>query len=292
MVVRQSEFARMCGVTPASIGQSVKKGILTKNEMGWINTLVPKNKEYLRKRQMKMFRKKNSTAAASLAESVLGSPIYSCEGQTVVSACKSIIRYVEKNERVRAEDGCVSKFPEVSLPAIIQKAETSIDTDKFYEICIRFTPGNNKAFVFSRQLYKCYLNFNNYKQDSSEVPTQRNFIFYLKKNHPELGGKNYCQRRPTSDSSPEWGFKFMSFTEKGLEYLNKAERGKQKVSSKKKMYTDSSFLTQNIIKRANHPITVNLTQQEYLFIKNSLPDVSLSRLLRQLLLELVKYTDF
>ena len=97
------------------------------------------------------------------------------------------------------------------------------DTDKFYEACVRFTPSDDKAFVFSRQLYKCYLNFNGYQEGSSEALKQRNFIFYLKKDHPELGGQNYCQRRPDSNSIPEWGFKFISFTEEGLEYLNKTD---------------------------------------------------------------------
>lgn len=97
------------------------------------------------------------------------------------------------------------------------------DTDRFYEACVRFTPSDDKAFVFSRQLYKCYLNFNGYQEGSSEALKQRNFIFYLKKDHPELGGQNYCQRRPDSNSIPEWGFKFISFTEEGLEYLNKTD---------------------------------------------------------------------
>jgi len=41
--------------------------------------------------------------------------------------------------------------------------------------------------------------------------------------------------------------------------------------------------------RINRPVTVNLTQQEYAFVKKALPDASLSRLLRRLLLEQVHY---
>ena len=104
------------------------------------------------------------------------------------------------------------------------------DTDKFYDACIRFTPNDDKAFIFSRQLYKCYLNFNGFQEGSTEALKQRNFIFYLKKDHPELGGQNYCQRRPDVNSVPEWGFKFISFTDEGLEYLNKNSNGQQELA--------------------------------------------------------------
>ena len=58
-------------------------------------------------------------------------------------------------------------------------ADQNKDTDKFYDACIRFTPNDDKAFIFSRQLYKCYLNFNGFQEGSTEALKQRNFIFYL-----------------------------------------------------------------------------------------------------------------
>ena len=96
----------------------------------------------------------------------------------------------------------------------------SKDTDEFYERCIKFTPNDDKSFIYSKDLYKCYLNFKGYQEGSPEALKQRNFIFYLKKDHPELGGKNYCQRRRDAASLPEWGFKFISFTDAGTEYVN------------------------------------------------------------------------
>ena len=74
------------------------------------------------------------------------------------------------------------------------------------------------------------MNFNGFQEGSTEALKQRNFIFYLKKDHPELGGQNYCQRRPDVNSVPEWGFKFISFTDEGLEYLNKNTNGQQELA--------------------------------------------------------------
>jgi len=95
------------------------------------------------------------------------------------------------------------------------------DTDEFYEQCVRFTPADDNAFIFSKDLYHCYLNFKGFQEGSPEALKQRNFILYLKKDHPELGGKNYCQKRPSAGALPEWGFKFISFTDSGAEYLQK-----------------------------------------------------------------------
>lgn len=100
-------------------------------------------------------------------------------------------------------------------------AAQSKDTDEFYEACIKFTPNDSKSFIFSTDLYKCYLNFKGYQPGSAEALNQRRFIFYLKKDHHELQGDkiNVQQRRPGA-LMPEWGFRFISFTEKGLEFLN------------------------------------------------------------------------
>lgn len=104
----------------------------------------------------------------------------------------------------------------------------SKDTDEFYEACIKFTPNDSKAFIFSSDLYNCYLNFKGYQAGSAEALNQRRFIFYLKKDHHELQGSqiNVQQRRPGSQM-PEWGFRFISFTEKGLEFLNSDEPSEQ-----------------------------------------------------------------
>ena len=82
-------------------------------------------------------------------------------------------------------------------------------------------PNDSKSFIFSTDLYKCYLNFKGYQPGSAEALNQRRFIFYLKKDHHELQGDkiNVQQRRPGS-LMPEWGFRFISFTEKGKEFLN------------------------------------------------------------------------
>lgn len=104
----------------------------------------------------------------------------------------------------------------------------SKDTDEFYEACIKFTPNDSKAFIFSTDLYNCYLNFKGYQSGSAEALNQRRFIFYLKKDHHELQGSqiNVQKRRPGSQM-PEWGFRFISFTEKGLEFLNSDEPSEQ-----------------------------------------------------------------
>lgn len=100
-------------------------------------------------------------------------------------------------------------------------AAQSKDTDEFYEACIKFTPNDSKSFIFSTDLYKCYLNFKGYQPGSAEALNQRRFIFYLKKDHHELQGDkiNVQQRRPGS-LMPEWGFRFISFTDKGKEFFN------------------------------------------------------------------------
>ena len=103
----------------------------------------------------------------------------------------------------------------------------SKDTDEFYENCIKFTPNDDNSFIFSKDLYKCYLNYKDYQEGSSEALKQRNFIFYLKKDHQELCGANYTQKRRNALSVPEWGFKFISFTDLGQEYLMKDSQGSE-----------------------------------------------------------------
>lgn len=92
------------------------------------------------------------------------------------------------------------------------------ETDEFYEQCVKFTPGDDNAFIFANDMYHCYLNFKGYQEGSAEALKQKQFTFYLKKDHPELCGGNWCQRR-RNGSKPEWGFKFVSFTDEGKEYL-------------------------------------------------------------------------
>ena len=92
------------------------------------------------------------------------------------------------------------------------------ETDEFYEQCVKFTPGDDNAFIFATDMYHCYLNFKGYQEGSAEALKQKQFTFYLKKDHPELCGGNWCQRR-RDGGKPEWGFKFVSFTDEGKEYL-------------------------------------------------------------------------
>ena len=103
MVVRQSEFARMCGVSPAAIGIAAKQGRVVKNKAGRIDTFSPKNKAYLRRRQVILCRRKKSAVDNWNALTELGEPVYSQHAQSVVAACRSIIQYVESQERALAE---------------------------------------------------------------------------------------------------------------------------------------------------------------------------------------------
>lgn len=102
MVVRQSEFARMCGVSPAAIGIAVKRGRLVKTAKGRIDTAAALNKAYLQKRLLKTRRKENRRESEWNAGASLASSVYSQAGMGIVAACKSIIRYVEEQERERA----------------------------------------------------------------------------------------------------------------------------------------------------------------------------------------------
>ena len=57
MEVRQSEFARMCGVSDMAISLMVKKGKLTRSPEMLIDTDISKNKSYLEKHLKKVYRK-------------------------------------------------------------------------------------------------------------------------------------------------------------------------------------------------------------------------------------------
>lgn len=92
------------------------------------------------------------------------------------------------------------------------------ETDEFYEQCVKYTPDDNNSFIYVTDMYHCYLNFKGYQEGSAEALKQKQFTFYLKKDHPELCGGNWCQRR-RNGGTPEWGFKFVSFTDEGKEYL-------------------------------------------------------------------------
>lgn len=111
MVVRQSEFARMCGLTAAAICIAAKQGRLVKNKAGRIDVLAAKNKTFLRRRQEKLSRKKNAAIDKWNDGAAIGTPIYSQQAQSVVAACRSIIRYVENEERAAAERSRVVHRP-------------------------------------------------------------------------------------------------------------------------------------------------------------------------------------
>ena len=111
MILRQSEFARLCGVTPAAICMAAKQGRVVKNAAGRIDTLAAKNKEYLRKRQAKLSRKKSAAVDKWNDVAAIGTPVYSQQAQNVVAACRSIIRYVESEERAAAERSRVVHKP-------------------------------------------------------------------------------------------------------------------------------------------------------------------------------------
>ena len=116
MIVRQSEFARMCGVSDMAVSLGGKRGSIEKDADGRINTEGKANKNYLKKHLKKSFDLKNKSDAefdifSGLGESEeLGKKVFTQEGREAVKACKQLIKYIELQERKLALDsGIIQK---------------------------------------------------------------------------------------------------------------------------------------------------------------------------------------
>ena len=107
MKVRQSEFARMCGVSDMAISLMVKKGKLTRSPEMLIDTDISKNKSYLEKHLKKVYRKNHGLQKGGEFDifedlnnqTELGCSIYTKEGKEAIAACQSLIKYIEKLEQ-------------------------------------------------------------------------------------------------------------------------------------------------------------------------------------------------
>ena len=117
MELNQSEFARMCGVSPMAVSLSVKNGKLLKNSRGLIDTDIEPNNSYLCRKLTKLHNKQISNTGnfdifAGLNEQTeLGEKVYSTEGKEAVAACKALIRYIEKQEENTALNNNLIRKP-------------------------------------------------------------------------------------------------------------------------------------------------------------------------------------
>ena len=96
------------------------------------------------------------------------------------------------------------------------------DIDNFIKLCLKITNYDNSSFVFSDQIYACYLRFldrDESEQNSKDILTQKKLTGILKRDYQEFKA-NWKQKRPAGGGLPKWGFQHISFTELGLEYLS------------------------------------------------------------------------
>ena len=138
MEVRQSEFARMCGVSDMAISLMVKKGKLSRTSKMLIDTDIKSNKSYLEKHLKKVYRKNHQIEQGGEFDifdglnnqSELGCSVYTREGKEVVAACQSIIKYIEKlEEKLAMQENVVRKPVEPSAIHFLQSlTETIVKT--------------------------------------------------------------------------------------------------------------------------------------------------------------------
>ena len=96
------------------------------------------------------------------------------------------------------------------------------DTDNFVKLCLKITNYDNDSFVFSDQIYACYLRFldrDMSEGNSKDILTQKKLTLILKRDYQEFKA-NWKQKRPQGGGLPKWGFQHISFTDLGLEYLS------------------------------------------------------------------------
>lgn len=139
MELNQSEFARMCGVSPMAVSLSVKNGKLLKNSRGLIDTDIEPNNSYLCRKLTKLHNKQISNTGnfdifAGLNEQTeLGEKVYSTEGKEAVAACKALIRYIEKQEENTALNNKLIRKPidNATLHLLQKIGETVIKSKEF-----------------------------------------------------------------------------------------------------------------------------------------------------------------
>lgn len=139
MELNQSEFARMCGVSPMAVSLSVKNGKLLKNSRGLIDTDIEPNNSYLCRKLTKLHNKQISNTGefdifAGLNEqTALGEKVYSTEGKEAVAACKALIRYIEKQEENTALNNKLIRKPidNATLHLLQKIGETVIKSKEF-----------------------------------------------------------------------------------------------------------------------------------------------------------------
>ena len=138
MEVRQSEFARMCGVSDMAISLMVKKGKLSRTSTMLIDTDIKSNKYYLEKHLKKVYRKNHQIEQGGEFDifdglnnqSELGCSVYTREGKEAVAACQLIIKYIEKlEEKLALQENVVRKPVEPSAIHFLQSlTETIVKT--------------------------------------------------------------------------------------------------------------------------------------------------------------------
>lgn len=116
MILRQSEFARMCGVSDMAVSLGVKRGKLEKSIDGRINTDILSNKNYLKKHLKKssVIKSEKKDVEFDIFPGLdsgyeLGEKVYTQEGREAVKACKQLIKYIELQEKTLALNAGIIK---------------------------------------------------------------------------------------------------------------------------------------------------------------------------------------
>ena len=115
MILRQSEFARMCGVSDMAVSLGVKRGKLEKSADDRIDTENQLNQIYLKKHLKKsVFKSEKKDVEFDIFSGVdsgyeLGEKVYTQEGREAVKACKQLIKYIELQEEASALDAGIIK---------------------------------------------------------------------------------------------------------------------------------------------------------------------------------------
>ena len=116
MILRQSEFARMCGVSDMAVSLGVKRGKLEKSPDGRIDTENSFNKSYLKKHLKKspVIKSEKKDVEFDIFSGLdsgyeLGEKVYTQEGREAVKACKQLIKYIELQEKALALNAGIIK---------------------------------------------------------------------------------------------------------------------------------------------------------------------------------------
>ena len=144
MILRQSEFARMCGVSDMAVSLGVKRGKLEKSADGRIDTENSVNKSYLKKHLKKspVIKSEKKDVEFDIFSGLdsgyeLGEKVYTQEGREAVKACKQLIKYIEQQEKALAmKAGIIKKEVEPCavhfLQSIAERIVLCSDIDNTY----------------------------------------------------------------------------------------------------------------------------------------------------------------